>query len=117
MTSTARSVVACSHRFDQALRPFRLLRQFGFFLSLLAPSLMARTMSAQTIHVDITTDHSTNTFIPNQALGAGIDRMNAVAIDKLFTEDALNRVLSAGWQTVSYRQNTELHIEDWHWNP
>lgn len=87
------------------------------FSTLLALSFANVAASAQSIHVDITPDHSTNTFIPNQALGAGIDRMPAAAIDKLFTEDALNRVLSAGWQTVSYRQNTELHIEDWHWNP
>jgi len=72
---------------------------------------------AQTIRVDITPDHVTNKIIPNQALGAGIDRMPAAAIEKLFTESAINRVLSAGWQPVSYRQNTELHIEAWHWNP
>jgi hypothetical protein len=72
---------------------------------------------AQTIRVDITPDHVANKFVPNQALGAGIDRMSATAIDKLFTPAALDRVLSAGWQPVSYRQNTELHIEAWHWNP
>ena len=27
------------------------------------------------------------------------------------------QVLAAGWQTVTYRQNTELHMEAWHWNP
>ena len=29
---------------------------------------------------------------------------------------ALNEMLGAGWQTVTYRQNTELMIEAWHWN-
>ena len=28
----------------------------------------------------------------------------------------MKQVLSAGWQTVSYRQNTELFVEAWHWN-
>jgi len=73
--------------------------------------------SGQTIRVDITPEHSTNKFIPTQALGAGIDRMSAVSIDKLFTEPAMKQVLSAGWQTVTYRQNTELKVEAWHWNP
>jgi hypothetical protein len=86
----------------------------------LAACVLTITVSpsrAQTIQVDITPDHFTNKFIPNQALGAGIDRMPAPAIDKLFTEPALHRVLSAGWQPVTYRQNTELHVEAWHWNP
>ncbi|MBP1636578.1 MAG: Cellulase precursor [Acidobacteria bacterium] len=59
----------------------------------------------------------TETFVPSQALGAGIDRMGAAAVEKLFTRPAVERVLEAGWQTVSYRQNTELHVEAWHWNP
>ena len=79
--------------------------------------LLINSTSAQTIRVDMTAEHSTNKFVPNQALGAGIDRMSAVSIEKLFTEPAIKQVLSAGWQTVTYRQNTELKIEAWHWNP
>ncbi|HEX2598038.1 MAG TPA: discoidin domain-containing protein, partial [Terriglobales bacterium] len=71
--------------------------------------------SAQTIRVD--TGHVANTFVPAQALGAGIDRLPAGAIDKLVNPETVKQVLSAGWQTVTYRQNTELYIEDWHWNP
>src|SRR5581483_957621 len=69
----------------------------------------------QTVRVDIS--HPTNTFIPNQALGAGIDRIPAAAADKLFTPQAVNKILTAGWQPVTYRQNTELFVEAWHWNP
>jgi hypothetical protein len=72
---------------------------------------------AQTLHVDITPEHSTNSFRPTEALGAGVDRISRAATDKLFTDAVLKQVLSAGWQTVTYRQNTELHVEAWHWNP
>lgn len=76
---------------------------------------LATTAASQTIRVDIS--HPVKTFVPNQSLGAGIDRMPAVAIDKLFVQSTVDQVLSAGWQPVSYRQNTELHVEAWHWNP
>src|SRR5580692_706373 len=81
-------------------------------LSLLAPSLRA-----QTIRVDATPSHATNSIVPAQALGAGIDRLPPGATDKTFREPTIKQVLSSGWQTISYRQNTELHIEAWHWNP
>ena len=67
--------------------------------------------------MDATPGHATNTFRPTEALGAGIDRIPRAATDKLFIEPVLKKVLSAGWQTVSYRLNTELHVEAWHWNP
>src|SRR5580692_6185829 len=80
-------------------------------------AIMFTTAPAQTIRVDAAPDHATNSFIPTQALGAGIDRMPAAAVEKYFNQPALESVLSAGWQPVSYRQNTELAVEAWHWNP
>jgi hypothetical protein len=81
-------------------------------LASLAPS--ART---QTIRVDAAPDHAVNSFRPTEALGAGLDRIPRASTDKIFTEPILKQMLSAGWQTVTYRQNTELNVEAWHWNP
>jgi len=85
----------------------------------LCPVLMALCVPgmAQTIRVDAASEHATNTIRPTEALGAGVDRLPYGAADKLFTPETLKRVLSAGWQTVTYRQNTELMVEAWHWNP
>src|ERR1700682_4477471 len=65
---------------------------------------------AQNIRVDVTPSHATNTIKPTEALGAGIDRLPYGAADKLFVDDTIKQILSAGWQTVTYRQNTELHV-------
>ena len=86
------------------------------FLLLIFAGLV-RDAGAQTIRVDITGDHATNTFRPTEALGAGVDRIPRVATDRVFTEPMIKQILSAGWQTVTYRQNTELFVEAWHWNP
>ena len=43
--------------------------------------------TAQTIRVDMTASHSTNSFVPTEALGAGIDRMNAKTVEKVYTRD------------------------------
>jgi hypothetical protein len=77
-------------------------------------SLCART---QTIQVDVTPSHMRKSFVPNQTLGAGIDRINEKTIDTMFIKPVVDRVLEAGWGPVSYRQNTELYTEAWHWNP
>jgi hypothetical protein len=76
-----------------------------------------QTQTPHTITVDITPSHELNSFVPNRALGAGVDRLPYGAVDKVYTAPVLNQMLSAGWQPVSYRQNTELHAEAWHWNP
>jgi len=95
-----RSPRRCQHG---ALASPRITRSFAVLIIL---NCIAYVAPAQIIRVDITPEHVANTFVPNQALGAGIDRMPAAAIDKLFTPAALDRVLSAGWQPVTYRQNT-----------
>jgi hypothetical protein len=73
--------------------------------------------AAQTIQVDITPAHASNHFVPMETLGAGIDRIPAAAIDHDLVQPALEKVFASGWQPVSYRQNTELAMEAWHWNP
>jgi len=90
------------------------VNRFPLFVALVFAAPFAL---AQSIHVDATPSHSTNTIRPTEALGAGIDRLPYGAADKLYVPDTIKQILSAGWQTVSYRQNTELHIEAWHWNP
>jgi hypothetical protein len=89
--------------------------KFGSYLAI--AFLFTAACSAQTIDVDITPGHETNRFIPNQTLGAGIDRISVEAIDKDLTPEALKPVFTAGWGPVTFRQNTELMVQAWHWNP
>jgi hypothetical protein len=93
------------------------LRRFGKSSLLLLSCLLPSFAASQTISVDMTPGHAVNSFVPTEALGAGIDRISTVSTDKMFIEPVIKQVLSAGWQTVTYRQNTELHIQAWHWNP
>src|ERR1700683_2591403 len=72
---------------------------------------------AQTIVVDAAPSHVANTFSPVRSLGAAIDRLRTGTPDHLLTDPVLKEILGAGWQTVTYRQNTELMVEAWHWNP
>jgi F5/8 type C domain len=78
---------------------------------------IAASCPAQTIDVDVTPAHETNRFVPNQTLGAGIDRISVEAIDKDLVPAALKPVFTAGWGPVTFRQNTELFVQAWHWNP
>lgn len=61
--------------------------------------------------------HVANTYSPVHSFGAAIDRLRTGTPDKLLTGQMLKEILNAGWQTVTYRQNTELMVEAWHWNP
>ena len=81
-----------------------------------ALAAVAISSFAQTIRVDTTPEHATNTFRPTESLGAAVDRISLAATDKIFTEPMIKRILSSGWQTLTYRQNTELYVEAWHWN-
>jgi hypothetical protein len=71
--------------------------------------------TSQTIEVDLS--HPTNHFVPKETLGAGVDRIAVEAIDKDLQQPTLDQTLASSWQPVTYRQNTELAVEAWHWNP
>src|SRR5277367_2330041 len=93
-----------------------VLRRCAGLIGLLTAVVLSPTF-AQVIRVDANQSHSTNTIRPTEAVGAGIDRLPYGATDKLFVDSTIKQVLSSGWQTITYRQNTELHMEAWHWNP
>ena len=83
----------------------------AFLLSIALPGW------SQRVTVDITPGHSTNAFSPLHAMGAGIDRDPLNSVQKIYGPTDVSKILSAGWGAVSYRLNTELSIQAWHWNP
>jgi len=109
----------------------RWMRGLGMAAMVLAP---ADAAVAQNIVVDASQSHVVNTFSPPHALGGAIDRLRAGEgapgaeetrltkeqvdrnTDMLLSDPVLKEILGAGWQTVTYRQNTELMVEAWHWN-
>ena len=95
-------------------RPDRIIFRFAFVASILACSLNS---TAQTVNVDVTPSHVVNKFSPLYALGSTVDRVPSNATDVFFRPDQIKKVLSAGWGTISYRQNTDLFVQAWHWNP
>jgi len=109
----------------------RWILGFGVAAMVLVP---VKGAVAQNIVVDASQSHVVNTFSPPHALGGAIDRLRAGEgapgaeetrltkeqvdrnTDMLLSDPVLKEILGAGWQTVTYRQNTELMVEAWHWN-
>src|SRR6266516_7268701 len=86
------------------------------------PALFAALLSftgisaAQTVRVDISPDKAV-LFDPDLALGTSLDILPAKQFEKVFSPETVKQCLSAGWGPITYRQNTELSIGAWHWNP
>jgi hypothetical protein len=72
--------------------------------------------AAQTIRVDLTAARAI-AFDPDKAMGSSMDILSAKEFDTIYTEPVIKESLSAGWGPITYRQNTELTIDAWHWNP
>lgn len=68
-----------------------------------------------TVRVDTT--RVINSFDPDAALGSSIDALSRFDINKVFTPHIIQESLSAGWGPLTYRNNTELRMAAWHWNP
>src|SRR5438067_11327222 len=88
----------------------------GSAFAILFIALLAASCVAQTIDVDITPAHETNRFIPNQTLGAGIDRISVEAIDKDLTPAALKPAFTAGWGPVRFREISVVFVQGWYVN-
>jgi hypothetical protein len=91
-------------------------RSWVAVLLLAGMALLAETASAQTVLVDITPGRAIK-FDPDQVLGSSVDILPTNLVDTVYSEPILKESLSAGWGPITYRQNTELTIAAWHWNP
>ncbi len=67
--------------------------------------------------IRISTSAAPIIFNPDQALGSSMDILSHDVVEKIYTEPMVKQCLSAGWGPITYRQNTELSIAAWHWNP
>ncbi len=85
-------------------------------LSLSASPLFAQSPDA-TVHVDITPSHQINSFNPDSSLGSSLDVLSHRDIDRVHTPHIVQESLSAGWGPITYRNNSELRMAAWHWNP
>jgi hypothetical protein len=85
-----------------------LLCSFTFMSSL--------ATAAQTVHVDISIGKAIP-FDPDKAMGTSIDILEANDFNAVYSASVIKAGLSAGWGPISYRQNTELTYDAWHWNP
>ena len=96
-----------------------LKRAGHFFAAIILGSVLLAAVPAlaQTVTVDANPSHVINKFSPLHALGSTVDRVPSNATDVFFRPDQIQKVLSAGWGVISYRQNTDLFVQAWHWNP
>ena len=95
---------------------------FACLAFLLIFAMQARIATAQsngerpgTVRVD--TSREINAFNPDAALGSSIDALSRYDINKVFSPHIVQESLSAGWGPLTYRNNTELRMAAWHWNP
>ena len=88
------------------------LRGCSFLAILLFPGVCF----SQTVRVDSTAGKAIP-FDPDKALGSSLDILSAKHFEKVFSPETIQQSLSAGWGPITYRQNTELSIGAWHWNP
>lgn len=104
-------------RASGAVRYHRAVSKIAMLAMLSALGLTGQSAVAQELIVDSAPSHVANVFSPVLAMGGTVDRIEMKAADNALEQPMLKEILNAGWQVVSYRQNTELEAEAWHWNP
>jgi hypothetical protein len=96
--------------------PLLCSRRLAVLLGCCVLSLQVLNAHAQTLRVDISASKGIQ-FDPDRAMGTSMDILSAKELDAVYSEPIMKAGLSAGWGPISYRQNTELTYDAWHWNP
>jgi hypothetical protein len=70
-----------------------------------------------TVSAIVSADRPVTRCVPSDALGAGVDGHDRGECARMFTDENIAEMLSAGLGPLTYRLRTELAGEVWHWNP
>src|SRR5664279_1766527 len=108
------TLVARQHQHARREIAMRKSEEIVPAIILIAVLLSGAAATSQTVTVDATPGHVVNRFSPLYALGSTVDRVPSNATDVFFRPDQIEKVLSAGWGVISYRQNTDLFVQAWH---
>jgi hypothetical protein len=73
--------------------------------------------SVATVHVDVTPAHILNTIYPDTATGAWMDALTKAQVDNLSKPETIQGIKNLGWGSITMRNNSELRLSAWHWNP
>src|SRR5471032_2543836 len=87
-----------------------------FVVSFAVSSSSGGAAWSQTVRVDISAGKAI-AFDPDKAIGTSMDILSAKEFNAVYSDSVMKAGLSAGWGPISYRQNTELTYDAWHWNP
>ena len=99
-------------------RVFMLLCGAMIFALTASPRAVAPVTSQPVIiSVDTTPAHRIQEIRPIRVFGTSIDVDETREVARHFSPAMIKLMLSTGLGTLTYRNNTELSIEDWHWNP
>ncbi len=118
-----RHIIAKLKRFSRFLEGMlvsshKSLVERGFSVVIFSVLLACATdANAQRATIDITSSHVLNRFSPLHALGAGVDRDPLGSTATLYDASTVSQMQTSGYGAVSYRLNTELSVQAWHWNP
>ena len=79
--------------------------------------LAVAVKSLVTINVDTAPAQRIQEIRPIRVLGTSIDNDATDKVSIHYSPGFMKLMLSTGLGTLTYRLNTELSIQDWHWNP
>ncbi len=91
--------------------------QILFIFQLHSQNKFSANNKIDTITILYNKDSPANIFVPEEALGAGIDGHEKDEDSILLSPKNIDQMRAIGLKSLTYRLRTELGQEVWHWNP
>lgn len=96
----------------------RRLRRWPYFANALIVTclLCVNTASGarRSVTAEVSLDRPLGRFVPNEAIGAGLDGREQGELAGVYTPSSLRAMSAAGLGAVTYRLRTELGVQAWH---